>query len=85
MPGAFEATIRFEVSPPVSAWNSRYWVAGGGGYNGSIPDLKQALQHGYAAAGTDTGHQGLDASFAWKNEKAQIDYGYRYTPGHGAR
>ncbi len=77
--GALETTILFEVSLPVSAWNNRYWVAGGGGYNGSIPDLKQALQHGYAAAGSDTGHQGSDASFAWKNEKAQIDYGYRAT------
>ena len=46
----------FEVSMPTSKWNGKCFVAGGG-YNGVIPRLTQALAEGYAAAGSDTGHE----------------------------
>lgn len=79
--GAIERTIRFEVSLPTLTWNGKFFFAGGGGYNGTIPDLTQGVAAGYATAGTDTGHQGQsnDASWALNNRKAQIDYGYRAT------
>jgi feruloyl esterase len=77
--GGIEKVILFQVDLPTAAWNGKFYFAGGGGWNGSIPDLSQALTLGYAAAGTDTGHQGaaLDASWAYKNEEAQINYAHR--------
>jgi feruloyl esterase len=42
-------------------------MAGGGGFNGSLPNLNQGLTLNFATAGTDSGHAGfpLDASFAY--------------------
>ena len=79
--GALEKTILFEVAMPAVGWNGKFFFAGGGGYNGTIPDLSQGIARGYVTAGTDTGHQGEsnDASWALNNQKAQIDYGYRAT------
>jgi tannase/feruloyl esterase len=79
--GALEKTILFEVALPTGGWNGKFFFAGGGGYNGTIPDLSQGIARGYVTAGTDTGHQGEsnDASWALDNQKAQIDYGYRAT------
>lgn len=79
--GALERTILFEVAMPTLGWNGKFFFAGGGGYNGTTPDLSQGIARGYVTAGTDTGHQGEsnDASWALDNKKAQIDYGYRAT------
>src|SRR5579864_204644 len=40
-----QSTILFEVALPTK-WNGKYFVAGGGGYNGTIPRLDQALIEG---------------------------------------
>ncbi|MGE0451116.1 MAG: tannase/feruloyl esterase family alpha/beta hydrolase [Vicinamibacterales bacterium] len=79
--GVLEGTIHFRVALPAEQWNGKYFVAGGGGFNGTIPNLNQALARGYAVAGSDTGHQGQssDASWALDNEKAQLDYAHRAT------
>jgi feruloyl esterase len=79
--GTAEGTIKFRVALPTKDWNGKLFVAGGGGFNGAIPNLNQALARGYAAVGSDTGHEGqpLDASWALDNRKAQIDYAYRAT------
>src|SRR3970282_1207594 len=58
------STIWFEVSLPTTRWNGKYFVAGGGGYNGVIPRLDQALARGYAAAGSDTGHEASNTLWA---------------------
>jgi feruloyl esterase len=73
------STIRFEVSLPTTAWNGKYFVAGGGGYNGVIPKLTQALAEGYAAAGSDTGHEAQDPNWALNNLDAQNNYAYLAT------
>ena len=56
--GGVETVILFEVAMPTSAWNGRFFFAGGGGYNGNIPSLDHALARGYAVTATDTGHRG---------------------------
>ncbi len=77
--GGLETVILFEVALPTTAWNGKFFYAGGGGYNGEIPALSQALARGYAAAGTDTGHRGFhwDASWALNDPQAQINYAHR--------
>ncbi len=74
-----QSTIQFEVSLPTTKWNGKYFVAGGGGYNGVIPRLTQALTEGYAAAGSDTGHEAKDANWAFNNLDAQNNYAYLAT------
>lgn len=77
------STILFEVALPTTKWNGKYWVAGGGGYNGTIPRLGRALAEGYAAAGSDTGHVAPkdpnDGSWALNNLDAQTNYAYLAT------
>lgn len=79
--GNVEKTINFQVALPTTTWNGKFFFAGGGGFNGTIPNLTQGLASGYAVAGSDTGHQGPghDASWALNNPQAQINYGYRAT------
>lgn len=80
--GTLETTIEFEVALPTNGWNGQLFFAGGGGFNGSIPNLTQALARGYAAAGSDTGHKGVnsqDATWALRNPQAQLNYGHRAT------
>ena len=74
-----QSTIQFEVSMPTTKWNGKYFVAGGGGYNGVIPRLNQALAEGYAAAGSDTGHEAKDTDWAVNNLDAQNNYAYLAT------
>src|SRR5260370_15938250 len=73
------STILFEVSLPTTKWNGKYFVAGGGGYNGVIPRLTQALTEGYAAAGSDTGHEAKETNWAANNLDAQNNYAYLAT------
>ena len=76
-----QSAIHFEVALPTTKWNGKYLFAGGGGFNGTIPGLDQALAEGYAAAGSDTGHEGgsLDGAWALNNLQAQTNYGYLAT------
>src|ERR1700722_18559738 len=74
-----QSKIQFEISMPTTKWNGKYFVAGGGGYNGVIPRLTQALTEGYAAAGSDTGHEAKDANWALNNLDAQNNYAYLAT------
>ena len=78
-----QSTIQWEVALPTTKWNGKYFVAGGGGFNGVIPKLIQALAEGYAAAGSDTGHVATskpnDASWAFNNLDAQNNYAYLAT------
>jgi hypothetical protein len=79
--GGLETVILFEVSMPTTAWNDKLFYVGGGGYNGSVPELTDALARGYAAAGSDTGHRGFhwDASAMYNNPQSQVNYGHRAT------
>jgi hypothetical protein len=80
--GTLETTIGFEVALPINGWNGKLFFAGGGGFNGSIPNLNQGLARGYVAAGSDTGHKGInsqDGRWALNNPQAQLNYGHRAT------
>ncbi len=38
------------------AWNSKFYMPGGGGTDGSVPNTTTRLRQGYAAAANDSGH-----------------------------
>jgi hypothetical protein len=79
--GGLETVILFEIALPTTVWNNKLFYVGGAGYNGSVPELSEALARGYAAAGSDTGHRGFhwDASAMLNNPQAQTNYAYRAT------
>jgi len=82
--------IRFRVNLP-TAWNGKAFQAGGGGYNGNIPntlakptlglnDVATPVQLGYITFASDSGHQAPDsndASFAL-NDEALLNFGYMH-------
>ena len=74
-----DSDIKSEVWLPVSGWNGKFQQVGYGAFAGSIQygALAEALRRGYAAASTDTGHTGPDATFALRHPEKIIDFGYR--------
>jgi feruloyl esterase len=77
-----DSEISFEVWLPVNGWNDKYQQVGNGGWAGSIPtgSLVNAIQRGYATAGTDDGHRSSgagDASWAIGHPEKLIDFGWR--------
>ena len=77
-----DSDIRIEVwIPDGAAWNGRYLQLGNGGFAGQIPSrsLQAAASAGYAAAGTDDGHEatGTDASWAVGHPEKVVDFGWR--------
>jgi feruloyl esterase len=86
--GTVRPAITFELRLPVSDWNGKLYMAGCGGFCGSLdadlPGLINAinpgLRRGYAVVTTDAGHWGEGrASGLWgyNNYQAEIDWGYR--------
>jgi feruloyl esterase len=77
--------IRFEVNLPAS-WNRRLYMFGNGGFagepfdaDGRVLHRNSALQHGFAVAATNTGHDLAAeplATFATNRQKL-IDYAFR--------
>jgi hypothetical protein len=76
-----DSDIRFEVWMPAEKWNGKFQGIGNGGFAGDIayPTLAKAIQRGYAAAATDTGHRagGTDARWALGHPEKIVDFGYR--------
>ncbi|NWF84353.1 MAG: tannase/feruloyl esterase family alpha/beta hydrolase, partial [Bryobacteraceae bacterium] len=76
-----DSEIRFETWMPLTGWNSKFQGIGNGGFAGSITyaGLADAVRNGYAAASTDTGHQGggTDAGWAMGHPEKVIDFGHR--------
>jgi feruloyl esterase len=74
-----DSEIKIEVWMPASGWNGKFQGVGNGAWQGSIGTaaLATGLQHGYATASTDTGHEGGSASFALGHPEKLIDFGYR--------
>jgi Tannase and feruloyl esterase len=78
-----DSEIKFEVWMPIANWNGKFQGIGNGGFAGSISyagpagGLAGSLARGYAAASTDTGHSGGDASWALGHPEKIVDYGYR--------
>jgi feruloyl esterase len=73
-----DSNIKIEVWLPASGWNGKFEAVGNGGWNGTIDRnaLAAALRRGYAAASTDTGHEGGGGPWMQHPEKL-IDFGYR--------
>ena len=77
--------VRFEVSLP-SAWNRRLYMFGNGGFAGEnleapnrIGNRNRALQHGFAVAQTNTGHDAVEepnGAFA-RNPQKLADFAFR--------
>jgi feruloyl esterase len=75
-----DSHVAIEVWLPAS-WNGKLMGVGNGGWAGRISwgQLGRALVRGYAAAGTDTGHEGDsgDGSFVVGHPERVIDFGWR--------
>ena len=84
--GMLDPEITFVVELPAN-WNGRFYMVGNGGHAGQRPDSpgqiagrRSALQHGFAAASTNTGHNSDEepgATFVMSNPQKAIDYAYR--------
>lgn len=76
-----DSDIKVEVWMPASGWNGKYMSHGNGGFAGGIfyASLASAVKHGYAVAGTDTGHSAAptDATWALGHPEKIKDFGYR--------
>jgi Tannase and feruloyl esterase len=77
--GVIGGHIRFELLLP-DAWNGRFVMGGGGGFVGTVQGVsRDAVNRGYASAGTDTGHEwqpNYMAGWALDNLEAQLNFGY---------
>ncbi len=84
--GTLAPEIAFEVSLP-ARWNGRFYMIGNGGHAGEALDdpgrvaqRNTALQHGFAFAQTNTGHDARTepgGTFVLSNPQKAIDYAYR--------
>ena len=83
---AADSDIQVEVwLPDATGWNGKLLGAGSGGFGGTIiiPDFEMlpALRSGYAAAGTDMGHEvpfgPISARWAYRHPQKLIDWDYR--------
>jgi feruloyl esterase len=74
-----DSLIKFEVWLPAANWNGKFQAVGNGGWAGRISygGLGAAVQHNYATASTDTGHEVANGSFAIGHPEKMLDYGYR--------
>src|SRR6188768_3114632 len=73
-----DSDIKMEVWLPASGWNGKFLMVGNGGWNGNVDRnaIAAGLRRGYAAASTDTGHEGGGGPWMANQEKL-IDFGYR--------
>lgn len=84
--GTLDPEITFEVDLP-ARWNGRFYMTGNGGHAGQrnddpfqIAGRNAAMQQGFAAATTNTGHNADEepgASFVLSDPQKAIDYAYR--------
>jgi feruloyl esterase len=81
--GRYTYAITWQARLP-DAWNSKFYMPGGGGTDGSVPNTTTRLSRGYAAAANDSGHSnavnsdplaGGSASFG-TDYPARVDFAY---------
>lgn len=86
--GVVRPAINFEARLPAANWNGKFYMAGCGGFCGTLdsdrPGFVNAMNFGlrrnYAVSTMDSGHWGtsaVDGRWAWNNRLAEIDWGYR--------
>ena len=85
--GYVRPAINFEIRLPTD-WNSKFYMAGCGGYcgkldsdrSGFINAMAYALPRGYAISTMDSGHWGssvFDGRWAYNDPVAEVDWAYR--------
>ncbi len=75
-----DSHIGFEIwLPPAEKWNHRYFGVGNPAFEGAIKyqGLKLAVEQGYAAASTDTGHQDPGHKWGMGQPERLIDWAHR--------
>src|SRR5438034_491131 len=74
-----DSDIKIEVWMPTSGWNGNLQAAGNGGLAGSIGFAAMGgfVRTGFAATGTDTGHEGMNGEFIPGHPEKLKDYAYR--------
>jgi feruloyl esterase len=74
-----DSEIKIEVWMPAENWNGKFEGTANGNWAGNIgrAALAGALRRGYAAAATDTGHEGGGATFVQGHPEKLIDFQYR--------
>jgi feruloyl esterase len=75
-----DSHIGFEVwMPAASAWNHKFEAVGNGGFIGAIDydEMNAGFKLRFAVAATDTGHKGMDESWALGHPEKLIDWSYR--------
>src|SRR5262249_36758703 len=78
MPSA-DSPIKNGVCLPTPHWNGKFVIPGNGGFAGAInpTPLAAALRSGYAAATTDTGHEGGSGRFMLDRPERLTDFADR--------
>jgi feruloyl esterase len=78
--GLVKPELQFELWLP-SEWNGKYVAVGNGGMAGAVPQsaLVAPVNRGYAAGGTDTGHEAANDDGAWAlgHLNRLVNYAYR--------
>ena len=74
-----DSAIKIELWMPESGWNGKLQSVGNGAWAGTIsyPAMATALAAGYAAASTDTGHEGNNANFIIGHPEKVTDFAFR--------
>jgi feruloyl esterase len=74
-----DSVIKIEVWMPAGGWNGKLQSVGNGAWAGTIsyPAMATALAAGYAAASTDTGHDGNNPDFIPDHPEKVVDFAYR--------
>ena len=74
-----DSDIVIEIWLPRQGWNGRFVAVGNGGFQSSFQytGLAAALASGYAAAGSNAGHDSDNAAFTFGHPEKLIDWGYR--------
>ncbi len=86
--GVVRPAINFEARLPASNWNGKFYMAGCGGFCGTLdsdrPGFVNAMNFGlrrnYAVSTMDSGHWGTavtDGRWAFNNRIAEVDWGWR--------
>lgn len=86
--GFVRPAINFEVRMPLESWNGGFYMAGCGGFCGTLGSdnpnfinaMNPGLTRGYAVSTMDGGHWGTgstDARWAYNDRLAEVDWGDR--------
>jgi pimeloyl-ACP methyl ester carboxylesterase len=86
--GYVRPAINFEIRLPTQNWNGKFYMAGCGGFCGTLASdalhftnaMNFGLKRNYAVSTMDSGHWGVgvtDGRWAYNNRLAEIDWGSR--------